>query len=117
MHTDGNPYNRYLAHEDEVMVTCPAGSAAIINQKVFHGNYPNHSDEDRRMLAIAYRPTWAGPIGDVPDRDPEKVDKLPAHVQPFFKSLNTRNINFNVPNRPDNLATQAHGISPERWKD
>ncbi len=115
MHTDGNPYNRYLAHDDEVMVTCPAGSAAIINQKVFHGNYPNHSNEDRRMLAIAYRPTWAGPISDVPDHDPDKVDKLPAHVKPFFKSLNTRNINFDVPNRPDNLTTQAHGISPGRW--
>jgi len=115
MHVDGNPYSRYLAHEDEVMVTCPAGSAAIINQKVFHGNYPNHSNEDRRMLAIAYRPTWAGPIDDVPDHDSEKVDKLPAHVKPFFKSLNTRNINFDVPNRPDSLATQAHGISPERW--
>ena len=35
--------------------------AMIINQKVFHANYPNYSDRDRRMLAIVYRPAWAGP--------------------------------------------------------
>lgn len=117
LHVDANPYNRYLAHEDEVMVTCKAGSVAVINQKVFHGNYPNHSDEDRRLLAIAYRPNWAGPIGEVPDHDLEKVARLPAHIQPLFRSLNTRNINFDVPNRPDNMVEQARGVSPQRWTD
>jgi hypothetical protein len=115
LHADANPYNRYLAHEDEVMLTCKAGSAAIINQKVFHANYPNHSNEDRRMLAIAYRPAWAGPINDVPEYDPKKVEKLPSNVMPLFKSPNTRNINFDVPNRPDKMAEHAHGISPRRW--
>ncbi len=51
LHADGNPYRRYLSHSDEVMVACRAGSAVIINQKVFHANYPNYSDSDRRMLA------------------------------------------------------------------
>ena len=115
MHRDGNPYSRYLSHPQEMMVACRAGSAAIINQKVFHGNYPNHSDRDRRMLAIAYRPVWAGPIDEVPDRDPEKVARLPAHIQPFFRSLNTRDIDFDLPNRPDNMARDAAGISPQRW--
>ena len=62
VHVDANPYNRFLRHEEEVLVTCAAGSAAVINQKVFHGNFPNFSDRDRRMLAIAYRPAWAGPV-------------------------------------------------------
>ena len=115
MHVDAIPYNRYLAHDDEVMVTCKAGSAALINQKVFHGNYPNYSDGNRRMLAIAYRPAWAGPIADVEDREPEKVAQLPAQIRPYFKSLNTRKINYEQVNRPDNLATQAAGISPARW--
>jgi len=115
MHRDGSPYGRLLSHPDEVMVTCKAGSAAIINQKVFHGNYPNHSDSPRRMLAIAYRPAWAGPIGDVEDRDPEEVAKLPEHIKPFFRSLNTRDIEFDLPNRPDNMARDAAGISPRRW--
>ncbi|MGE5193488.1 MAG: phytanoyl-CoA dioxygenase family protein [Deltaproteobacteria bacterium] len=115
LHSDGNPYRRYLSHDDEVMVTCRAGSAVIINQKVFHANYPNYSDSDRRMLAIAYRPGWAGPIGEVPDYDPERVARLPADVRPFFRSLNTRKIDYDLPNRPDQMARHAPGISPLRW--
>ena len=115
LHSDGNPYRRYLSHDDEVMVTCQAGSAVIINQKVFHANYPNYSDRDRRMLAIACRPAWAGPIGDVPDHDPVRVETLPPEVRPFFRSLNTRQIEYDLPNRPDNMARHAPGISPRRW--
>ncbi len=116
LHTDAIPYKRYLSLEGEVMVTCKAGSAAVINQKIFHGNYPNYSDRDRRMLAIAYRPTWAGPIAEVPDWDAEKVAKLPPGVRKYFRSLNTRSIDFDVPNRPSAMATHAPGISPSRWK-
>jgi ectoine hydroxylase-related dioxygenase (phytanoyl-CoA dioxygenase family) len=114
LHSDGNPYRRYLSHDDEVMVTCRAGSAVIINQKVFHANYPNYSNLDRRMLAIAYRPAWAGPVGEVPDHDPQQVETLPAEVRPFFRSLNTRMIDYDLPNRPDNMSRHAPGISPER---
>ncbi len=115
LHADAVPYKRYLSHEEETMVTCKAGSAVLINQKVFHGNYPNHDDGDRRMLAIAYRPAWAGPIADVPERDPQIIAKLPPNVRPFFKSLNTREIDFDVPNRPDHMARSATGIGPSRW--
>jgi hypothetical protein len=116
LHADGNPYNRYLSHPDEVMVCCKAGSAAIINQKIFHANFPNYSDRNRRMLAIAYRPAWAGPIAQVPDRDPAVVARLPENVKPFFGSLNTKRVDFNVPNRPDNADRPAPGISPSRWE-
>ena len=115
LHADGNPYRRYLSHPDEVMVTCPAGSAAIINQKVFHGNFPNHSDANRRMLAIAYRPAWAGPIAEIEDRDPEQVARMPPEVRALLTSLNTRKIEYDLPNRPDHMARNASGISPERW--
>ena len=97
------------------MVTCTAGSAAVINQKVFHGNYPNYSNQRRRLLAIAYRPAWAGPIAEVPERDADRIGRLPAEVQPLMGSLNTRDIDFNVPNRPDDLGTAANGIHPDRW--
>ena len=117
MHRDASPYGRLLSHPDELMVTCKAGAAAIINQKVFHGNFPNYSDRPRRMLAIAYRPAWAGPIDDVEDRDSEIIVRLPEKIQPFFRSLNTRNIEFDLPNRPDNMARDAAGISPGRWGD
>ena len=116
LHVDGNPYRRYLSHDDEVMVTCRAGSAVIINQKVFHANYPNYSDSDRRMLAIAYRPAWAGPIGEVPDHDPDRVATLPPGIRPFFRSVNTRQIEYDIPNRPDNMSRHAPGISLQRWE-
>ncbi|QDV20358.1 Phytanoyl-CoA dioxygenase (PhyH) [Gimesia panareensis] len=116
LHADGNPYRRYLSHEDEVLVTCRAGSAVIINQKVFHANYPNFSDTDRHLLAIAYRPAWAGPIGEVPDYDPEQVQTLPENVRPLFRSLNTQKIDYDLPNRPDNMARSAPGISPRRYE-
>lgn len=115
MHRDANPYSRYLAHEDEVMVTCRAGSAVIINQKIFHANYPNYSDMNRRMLAIAYRPAWAGPIAEVPDHDPKVLERLPEKVRRYFRSLNTRDIDFNVPNRPGNLDRPAQGLRTNRW--
>ena len=40
MHADGNPYQRFESHPEEVMVTAKAGSAMFINHKVFHGNFP-----------------------------------------------------------------------------
>jgi hypothetical protein len=115
LHADANPYNRYLSHPEEVMVCCNAGSAAIINQCVFHANYPNESKEDRMLLAIGYRPAWAGPIAEVTDWPAEKIERLPSHVRPLFKSLNMRRVNFEVKNRPDNMRTDAPGINPSRW--
>ena len=115
LHRDANPYHRYLSHPDECLITCRAGSAVVINQKVFHGNYPNHSDTSRCMYAIAYRPAWAGPIDDIEDRDPSRVATLPEHIRPYFRSLNTRHIEFALPNRPDNMARDAEGLRPQRW--
>lgn len=116
MHAEANPYHRYLSHPEAEMITCKAGSAAIINQSVFHANYPNCSNEDRGLLAIAYRPAWAGPIGEVPDWPADKVADLPTHVRPLFKSLNTRKVDYDVPNRPANMRTEAPGINPSRWE-
>lgn len=115
LHADGNPYRRYLRHPEEVMITCQAGTAAIINQDVFHANYPNVSQEDRRLLAIAYRPAWAGPIATIPDWPAEKVAALPVPVRALFQSLNTTKIDFDIPNRPANMRTEAPGINPSRW--
>lgn len=117
MHADANPYRRYLSHPEEVMVTCRAGSVALIHQAVFHANYPNISQQDRRLLAIAYRPAWAGPIAAVEEWDPAKLATLPPHVRALFKSPNTRQIDFNVGNRPANMATAAPGINPSRWSE
>lgn len=89
-HADANPYNRYLSHPEEIMVKCKAGSAAIINQSVFHANFPNRSREDRAMLAIAYRPAWAGSIAEAEDWPADKVAKLPRNVKPLYRHANFR---------------------------
>jgi ectoine hydroxylase-related dioxygenase (phytanoyl-CoA dioxygenase family) len=115
LHSDGNPYLRYLSHPEEVMVTCKAGSAAIINQNVFHGNYPNECTKDRNLLAIAYRPAWAGPIAEVEDWPADKVATLPPKVRALFGSLNTRKVNDDPQSRRADMPTSAPGINPSRW--
>ena len=115
LHADANPYHRFLRHDEEVMVTCSAGSAVVINQRVFHGNFPNFSDRDRRLLAIAYRPAWAGPLTAADPWDEQVLATLPATVRPFFRDPNTRRIDFDVTNRPDDLDRSGAGIAPSRW--
>lgn len=116
VHADANPYNRFLRHEEEEMLTCTAGSAVIINQKVFHGNYPNFSDRNRRLLAFAYRPAWAGPVTDVEPWEESKIAMLPESLRHFFQDPNTRHIDYDVPNRPDDLSRSSAGIAPSRWR-
>ena len=116
LHADANPYKRYTGHPEEVMVPAPAGSALLLNHKVFHGNFPNVGTYARRMLAIAYRPAWAGPI--VPEVKPwaeEQLATLPANVRPYFIDRNIRRADFNVANKPTDMADQATGLNPSRW--
>ena len=115
LHADGNPYNRYESHPDEKVITCKAGTAVVINQKIFHGNGPNTSAETRRLFAVAYRPAWAGPIEEIADWPVEQVNGLPENVRHLFKSLNTRKVNYDIENRPANMPIEGKGISPDRW--
>jgi ectoine hydroxylase-related dioxygenase (phytanoyl-CoA dioxygenase family) len=116
MHADANPYLRYASHPEEVMVTAPAGSAVFLNHRVFHGNYPNTGDNAREMLAIAYRPAWAGPAADLPAWDPADVARLPEHVRPLFADRNTRHWNYHGGNKPADMRHEAPGINPSRWQ-
>jgi hypothetical protein len=116
MHADGNPYQRLESHPEEVMVTAPAGAAILINHRVFHGNYPNTGDQPRGMLAIAYRPAWAGPVDRVDDWDAEEVAKLPDAVKPFFGDRNARLWDFGGGNKPSRMAREAPGMNPSRWE-
>lgn len=115
-HADNNPYKRYAAHPDEVMVTAKAGSAVLLNHKCWHGNFPNVGDRYREMLAIAYRPGWAGPVVEkIAVWDRADLAKLPPAVRPFFIDRNTRKWEFAGGNKPANMASDAPGISPSRW--
>ena len=115
MHSDGNPYLRYESHPDEVMVPVKAGSAVLINHKVFHGNFPNVGKYPREMLAIAYRPTWGGPINDLEQWPTDQVAELPSNVRSLLKDKNIRKGNFDGGNKPANMKSKAPGIDIGRW--
>jgi ectoine hydroxylase-related dioxygenase (phytanoyl-CoA dioxygenase family) len=116
MHGDANPYLRYESHPEEVMVTLKAGSAVLLNHRVFHGNYPNSGDWSREMLAVAYRPAWAGPQSDVEAWDTTELEQLPADVQRLMTDRSQRRWEFGGGNKPPNMAHEAAGIDPSRWE-
>jgi Phytanoyl-CoA dioxygenase (PhyH) len=116
MHADANPYKRYESHPEEVMVTVKAGSAVLINHRVFHGNFPNTGSRAREMLAIAYRPAWAGPVSEVSGWNLADLDALPSAVRVLFADRNTRHWNFDGGNKPANMARVAPGMNPSRWE-
>ena len=117
MHAHANPYLRYESHPEEVMVTAAAGSAVMINHRVFHGNFPNAGNYARELLAIAYRPAWAGPVAPEVEQWPQdELEKLPDEVKPFFIDRNIRRWNYGGGNKPDNMASEAPGINPSRWE-
>ncbi|MDA1014525.1 MAG: phytanoyl-CoA dioxygenase family protein [Planctomycetota bacterium] len=115
LHADANPYHRYASHPEEVAVTCRAGSAVLINHRVFHGNRPNVGDRPREMLAIAYRPAWGGPISAVEEWDDTELEGLPADVRALMTSRNHREWDFAGGNKPLNMKSEAAGIDPSRW--
>ena len=115
MHADGNPYLRYERHPEELMVPVKAGSAVLINHRVFHGNYPNTGTRSRELLAIAYRPGWAGPVAEVDSWKQDDIKRLPSSVRPFFIDRNTRRGDFAGGNKPAQMPSEAPGINPSRW--
>ena len=116
LHADGNPYRRYEGHPEEVVVPARAGSAVFLNHKTFHGNCPNSGDWAREMLAIAYRPAWAGPVDEVDEWPEDPVTALPPNVRRFFLSKNTREWEFGGGNKPANMKNEAPGMNPSRWE-
>lgn len=116
LHPDANPYLRYTSHPEEVMVPAKAGSAVLINHRVFHGNFPNTGTRARELLAIGYRPGWAGPIKAVEPWDAAEVAKLPSEVQWVFGDRNQRIWDFAGGNKPANMKSEAPGMNPSRWE-
>jgi ectoine hydroxylase-related dioxygenase (phytanoyl-CoA dioxygenase family) len=116
LHADANPYKRYTGHPEEVMVPAKAGSAVLIHHRVFHGNFPNVGDYAREMLAIAYRPAWAGPVADISPWKKQELDTLPNDIRPLFQDRNTRHWDYASGNKPHNMSAEAPGIDPSRWE-
>lgn len=116
MHAEANPYLRYESHPEEVMVPAKAGSAVLINHRVFHGNYPNVGTRPRELLAIGYRPGWAGPISPVSEWDAKELAKLPDDLRALFVDPNMRHWNFGGGNKPAGMRKEAPGMNPSRWE-
>jgi ectoine hydroxylase-related dioxygenase (phytanoyl-CoA dioxygenase family) len=114
-HNQANPYLRYDAHPEEVMITCGAGSAAVFDHCLFHGNYANTGDYAREALQLAYRPTWAGPSEAVEPWDAEEVAKLPTAVQELMGDRGERIWIPEAGNKPPDMPTAAPGLNPSRW--
>ena len=101
---------------EEVMVTAKAGSALLLNHRTFHGNFPNVGTYNRRMLAIAYRPAWAGPtVPKIDQWDEAELAQLPPNVRRYFQDRNQRGWDFGGVDKPANMASEAPGINPSRW--
>jgi hypothetical protein len=117
LHADANPYKRYEGHPEEVMVTAKAGSALLLNHRVFHGNFPNVGNYARRMLAIAYRPAWGGPtVQEISPWNKAELSQLPDEIRPFFFDRNIRRWDFDAVDKPAGMTSQAPGIDPSRWQ-
>ena len=82
---------------------------------MFHGTLPNVGARPRRMLAVAYRPAWAGPIAEVPAAAKEELAALPESVRPYFADANAREFDFAVGNKPQGMPADAPGMAPSRW--
>ena len=114
-HNEANPYLRYEEHPEEVMVTCKAGSAVLFNHNIFHGNYPNVGEYARNSMQLAYRPSWAGPAGDIDPWDAAEVAKLSPTVQQLMGDRSHRVWIPEGGNKPPNMPRLAPGINPSRW--
>lgn len=116
-HAEASPYVRYESHPEEIALVVPAGSAVIVPSLLFHGSHPNLDDRPRELLQLGYRPAWAGPIQPVDEWDPELVAGAPEAARPYLRSLNTSGFQWEQPNKPAGMRSEAPGINPSRWKD
>ena len=116
MHADANPYQRYERHPEELMIPVKAGGAVVINHRVFHGNFPNVGDRSRELLALGYRPGWAGPISEVQNWTEEDLAPASAAARSLMGDRNKRVWDFGGGNKPKNMASEAPGMNPSRWE-
>jgi ectoine hydroxylase-related dioxygenase (phytanoyl-CoA dioxygenase family) len=117
LHSDAHPYRRYKSNPQEEVITCKAGTAAVINQKLFHAVGANRGKRKRHVFAVSYRPAWAGPISEVPEHDRRNLRRLPPHVRDLFKSPNTRKADYYIKNYSEDMATEAPRLGPLRWQN
>ncbi len=115
LHADAMPYGRFRSDSDEEIVTCGAGDAVVINQRLFHGVGANRSDASRALIAVSYRPTWARPTTPLPEPDSEQLQRLPGDVLPFLARPNRGLSDTTIVNWREDLPSGGRGLGPRRW--
>jgi hypothetical protein len=115
LHADAMPYGRFRSDPDEEIVTCRAGDAVVINQRLFHGVGANRSDANRALIAVSYRPAWARPTAPLPEPDSAQLDRLPADVRPYLCQPNRGLSDTTIVNWREDLPSGGCGLGPRRW--
>jgi ectoine hydroxylase-related dioxygenase (phytanoyl-CoA dioxygenase family) len=112
LHQAANPYQRFLSHPEEETITCPAGSAVVMNPRLFHGVGANRTDAVRSVYTLSFRPAWAGPVRRVRGRAPAWPTTTPPSVRALFKPPNSRRAD---PKLPVQGKDQPAPLGPSRW--
>ena len=115
LHADAMPYGRFRSDADEEIVTCGAGDAVAINQRLFHAAGANRSDASRALVAVSYRPAWARPVLPLPEPDSEQLERLPEDIRPFLRQPNRGLRDTTIVNWRGDLPSGGRGLGPRRW--
>jgi ectoine hydroxylase-related dioxygenase (phytanoyl-CoA dioxygenase family) len=116
LHQDANPYQRFMSHPEEEVICCPAGSAVVMNPRLFHGVGANRTDAVRSVYTLSYRPAWAGPVRRVRSTGSAGPTPMPSAVRALFKPPNSRRVDPKLPVQPnDNRAGAPAPLGPNRW--
>jgi ectoine hydroxylase-related dioxygenase (phytanoyl-CoA dioxygenase family) len=117
LHRDAMPYHRYRSHAEEIPVTCRSGDVVVINQRLFHGAGANRSARARRMVAVTYRPGWAGPTHPMTAPSDDELAGMPERIRDMLRDPNKRTLDANIANSPDRAAENGGRLGPNRWSD
>jgi ectoine hydroxylase-related dioxygenase (phytanoyl-CoA dioxygenase family) len=113
LHGDAHPYQRLRSHPEEEVIVCPAGSAILVNPRVFHAAGANTSATPRAVYTVSYRPAWAGPVQRVPAPAKRLLARLPEHVRRLFLPPNVRRADPDLPIRRNARAP----LGARRWNE
>ena len=89
----------------------------MINQRLFRGVDPNGSDASRALIAVSYRPAWAGPTSPLPEPEAEQLDRLPKDLRPYLSRPNCGLSDTTIVNWREDLPAGGDGLgrAAGRW--
>jgi hypothetical protein len=116
LHADAMPYGRFRSDPEEQVVTCSAGDAVVINQRLFHGVGVNRTNASRSLVAISYRPAWARPTEPLPAAPPDGLARLPEHTRLLVDRPNRGIDETTIINWQRDMPTGGVGLGARRWR-